>query len=431
GVVALHGTNTYSAGTYNTSTLVAGSDQAFGSGTIELRDNSRLRNNGAAPRTLANEILLDGGDNSPRYFGQEGTGELRLGNLHFKSANANGGLTALSTVTFTNVFATHDLGKGGDGAAIVKGDIVTDAGRQIRVTSGMLALTGGFVNSHRLNFRGPTATLGWSGARGFILDTGNDNAEERLSWAGDGNNPWEQGGGFSGYGGDLDVTLAVNGNPPSWGAPLEWGVSANFVRAGHPLAFGHAEADGMATLVNDITLNTEAANTVNVLRGSAPVDGCFAGNLTSGGGAVFVKDYNGVLSLAGPANAWLGATVVRGGVLRVDGGLSGTSEVLVEAAGALCGTGTLATASVVVDGAFLIEPGAGAGLTVNGNVAIQSNGVLRVVLDGGNLRAAVVNGTFAIDEFARLELVETPGFAPPAVISCSAWWPSLKCAGMF
>ena len=405
GSVEFFGNNSYGAGTYiRSGTMIAGSDLAFGSGSIVMHEHARLRNSGAEIRTIANDILFDGADNAPRFFGFPGTGELALGHLHFKSANGSYGIEADSTVSFTNIFYSTNMGKSGAGAAIVRGDIVADNlnNRWVRVTGGMLALTGSFLYNHGLELRGQTATFGWAGARNIILDYESSGSVEKLRWMDDGGFS-ERGGGFSGFGGDLTVSLSTRSNPNNYGMALDWGVTPFFVFAGTPIVFGHAEADGMATLVNDITLNAVATNYVNVLRGKAPIDGRFAGNLTGASGAVLSKQHNGVLSLAGAANAWPGMAEVMGGVLRVDGGLV-NNAVYVGEDGALGGAGTLTAANIVIDGALLAEAGKGVGLTVNGGVAL--NGALRVCLDDEGTKAPVVNGALLIAAGARLEIVE-------------------------
>ena len=416
GELTLSGTNTYSAGTVlKGGTIAIGENHALGTGLLTMGPDTRIRNAGTNAFVVGCDVILVGGYGT-RSFGAdprwpiEGEGELAFGNLDFFSANNSYGLDVESTVTFTNAYVQDNFGKSGIGAAIIKGDIIFESyDRHLRVTGGMLACTGDFVGFHKLYLRGPSSTFGLSGERGFILDwrhDGTDQGIDRLCWEG-GSNPWEYGGGFSGYDGDLDVTLAIDGNPPNWGAPLAWGVADCFVPAGSPLVFGNMAATHTATLHNDIILSTEAANTVNTLRGLAPIDGRFAGNLTSSGAAEFSKTGNGVLSLAGPANAWLGATEVLGGVLRIDGALSGTSDVFVETNGALSGTGVVTTAGIVVNGALLVESGKGRGLAMNAPV-VNLNGALRVYLDGDGLCAPFVNGSLFIDPGAQLDIAAPP-----------------------
>ncbi len=387
-VKTFSGMNTY----YGTTKLegggtVIGSDQALGVGMITISGGHTLRGLDTRTYALMNDMTLNQG-NWESTFGSADTGTLKFGRLTYTSGHDARSVLVLSELTFTNVLSTTRFPKGGAGALIVEGDIEMSGSPYVRIAAGMFCVTGNYPSAINTHVFGDTATFGGKGEKQWTLGTAN------------GQFRWSDAGGFSGYGGDLAVTL-------NNGAALEWSSTPHFVANG-PLVFGHARANGTATLVNDITLRS-GTNLVNALKGNAAIDGRLAGNITGNSGAHFVKDGNGVLSLAGAANSWPGVTEVRNGTLRIDGGLSGTESVSVLAGAALCGTGTVATAGgVVIDGALCVEPGT-CGLTIDGDLHVNGSLAMSVA----ETTAAVnVSGALSIAPAATLVITRADDGAP-------------------
>ena len=118
-----------------------------------------------------------------------------------------------------------------------------------------------------------------------------------------------------------------------------------------------------ASLQGLIQINTGAA--LEFAQASA---GTFAGSLTGAG--LFEKTAAGLLTLTGNSNAFTGATAVRVGELRVNGGLAG-SVVTVGNGARLSGTGTIG--GLVAQSGSTIAPGTSPGvLGVAGNVTLQA-----------------------------------------------------------
>lgn len=96
--------------------------------------------------------------------------------------------------------------------------------------------------------------------------------------------------------------------------------------------------------------------------------GTFAGSLAGAG--LFDKTGAGLLTLTGNSNAFTGATSVRGGELRVNGGLAG-SVVTVGTGATLSGTGVIG--GLIAQSGSTIAPGTSPGtLSVAGNVTLQA-----------------------------------------------------------
>ncbi|MCL1910034.1 MAG: hypothetical protein FWG05_03760 [Kiritimatiellaeota bacterium] len=426
-VLTLSGENTFSGGVnFSGKDFRFGHPQALGTEREILLSNAGNTLRSKDENDIRTEY--DVNMKNTTAYGAIGGGGIYFKRLYYNGGSETYGIVTHSKTTFESMGVVPNVAKGGAHALVITGDIDNihpnkDA-RWINIQEGMIALEGELV-SHLRFVLGPqrqadynisyrvahSSTLGMSGVKNFTLG----NQPGQIAYA-------MYGGGFSGYGGDLDVTfnggaaLVWGGVPHYTGTPFFIGSTApdyaNVPGVLPALIFGHEIADGTATLHNDIVLSTITNSVINVFRGTAPIDGRFAGNLTCESPAILSKRHNGVLSLAGANNAWPGMTEVIGGVLRVDGGLA-NDEVFVDEDGALGGFGTITAADVIVDGALLAESGTGKGLTINGDVEL--NGALRVLFgdDNAGIRTTVVNGTVDIGLEARLEIVEPEGGFTP------------------
>ena len=432
GTLALSSANTFSGGMeVRGKTLAIGHPQAFGSQkTINFSNSSNIiRAQDDNDVHTAYNILMDCSDLA---FGAADTGVVYYKHLIRYRDQDTAKIRFRTKAVFESSEFWHKFTTGGQGAGIFTSCVTNNSNdmRAINPQEGMIALLGdgnGVVGRHSFVIGASragdahengwpiiSATLGMNGVRTFTLGRNDNQLQFGVC-----------GGGFSAYGGPLDVTLyEVNGN-----TTIDWGSTPYFVEISDPnnphnktqlhdwhqdfsapFVFGNRYATDTATLRNDIILKPDTNNIVNVFRGAAPIDGCFAGNLTSANAASFVKAHDGILSLAGAANSWLGRTEVLDGVLRIDGALSGTSGIFVEPDGALCGTGVVSAAQIIIDGALIAESGQGRGLAMN--AAVQLNGALRVHLDGEALRVPVINGSLHIDsDTARIIIIEPPDSA--------------------
>jgi autotransporter-associated beta strand protein len=96
----------------------------------------------------------------------------------------------------------------------------------------------------------------------------------------------------------------------------------------------------------------------------------FNGNLTGAGGLTKAGTFTMIMN--GAANSYAGTTTVNEGVLRVNGAKTGTGAVVINNAGRLQGSGSIAGATTVNTGGFL-APGASAGnLTLSGGLTMNA-----------------------------------------------------------
>lgn len=131
-----------------------------------------------------------------------------------------------------------------------------------------------------------------------------------------------KGGGLSGMGGEVKVTLTdKSGNP----LKLEYGVKTS-EGSGYllpnPFAFGNVSATGTAILENDITRASGDYN-MCAFQGKANVAGRYVGNLTIPSGN-FAKSGNGALAFEGTVTLGSGKQIqANGGGLLINTDLSG------------------------------------------------------------------------------------------------------------
>jgi fibronectin-binding autotransporter adhesin len=129
--------------------------------------------------------------------------------------------------------------------------------------------------------------------------------------------------------------------------------------------------------------------------GALDLDETISGVISDGGGSAkgsFAKTGTGTLVLSG-ANTYLGATAVKGGLLRIDDSL-GSADVMVASGATLGGVGMIGTqagGTVTIQAGGHHAPGASIGTqTINGNYRLA--GTLDIEIEPGRADKVVVTG---------------------------------------
>ncbi|QFI77384.1 autotransporter domain-containing protein [Bradyrhizobium betae] len=144
------------------------------------------------------------------------------------------------------------------------------------------------------------------------------------------------------------------------------------------------------------------------------------GSLNGIGGSASLTTLGGLTSLFG-INGYSGATNVNGGVLDVEGSITGTSSVTVNGGGVLTGAGTVDPLLVSIASGGILAPGNGtpaSSMTIVGNLAFQSGALYMIQLNpttasfasvtgsatlaGNNVDAIFANGTYVSKQYTIL-----------------------------
>lgn len=223
---------------------------------------------------------------------------------------------------------------------------------------------------------------------------------------------------------DANMACLVNGlftvNQPSAGAYTAVSLKATYSAArssylslGSNLVFNGDAANTNATIFAVDPASTYPAScsmaltglrTFTVNAGGAPVDLVVQPRIT---GVGFLKMGNGTLQLLG-ANVHTNTTVNQGRLL-VDGSLSGTSNVIVNAGGTLGGTGVV-NRTVVVNAGGILEPGSlGLGTLSATNLTLAVGAICNYELGaiGASDRVVVTN---ALTLRGTINIARAPGF---------------------
>jgi autotransporter-associated beta strand protein len=181
-------------------------------------------------------------------------------------------------------------------------------------------------------------------------------------------------------------------------------ISGHLGHAG--LTIGSIEGDGNAFLgSNNLTVGSNNVSTVfsGVLRD---------GGQNGGTGSSLTKIGSGTLTLSG-TNTYTGATIIKGGVLQVDGSI--TSNTFVNPSGSnhsatLAGTGTI-HGSVTNNG--MVSPGDAPGtLTVNSYTQMKSATLLIDIAGSNTSQFSILDVLGTANLNGRLDPVLQNGFVP-------------------
>ncbi|HEX9215061.1 MAG TPA: autotransporter domain-containing protein [Bradyrhizobium sp.] len=180
---------------------------------------------------------------------------------------------------------------------------------------------------------------------------------------------------------------------------------------------------GGSTIVNsgatlDLGGTTQTQSAVGLNGGmirngnlNAPITS--TGGLLNGiGGTASLTTTAGLTMLLG-INGYTGATTVNGGVLDVEGTITGTSAVTVNSGGVLTGAGTIDPLTVAIASGGTFAPGngtPGSSTSIIGNLALQSGAIYQVqvnpstasyanITGSATLGGATVNAVFAAGSY--------------------------------
>ncbi|MFA6287612.1 MAG: autotransporter-associated beta strand repeat-containing protein [Opitutaceae bacterium] len=257
--------------------------------------------------------------------------------------------------------------------------------------------------------------------------------------------------GLSAAGTDRVVNFGGSSTALTWGSTAFLTDLGGVTDGGYTLKLSSAKSDAKVTIQNPIALGTGTSRVIDVANGNAATDAALSGVL-SGSGATLVKQGAGTLELSA-ANTYTGGTVVSSGSLLVNGSLSGTTAVRVDAGaelnvtgsvnsaaminltGTLSGAGTVGPVSILSEG--ILSPGnSGPGTLSAGsttlagaatyNVAVKKNATGTAGVDWDKL---AVNGTLNLTSVGTgqftLTLQTYPGDATTFDPNSDKVWPSI------
>jgi fibronectin-binding autotransporter adhesin len=412
----------YSGGSYLSNGVVRlGNNAALGTGLVNLLGGV-LSSDGAAPRTLANPVLIS----AAAAFGDSvNSGVLTLaGPVNFNNATrnltlnsptiisggaTNGGLFKLGTNTLTFWNCTNTLGSGSSeirqGTVVLSNALITSgsafrpacnvaAGEaRLVIGNGSVWENSGAAGSFRLGTQGtsgePTATN--------IVDIA---GELRAPNAAPPNGRFMFSSNYIGF-----ANLLTNGLATVTAVVSEGGTNNT--------AYQEFNFNGgtLRAMANASTSFMEGLAAAYVRAGGAVVDSDGADItiaqtlLNGGGGGGLTKLGTGRLTLSG-ANAYTGPTMVSLGTLLVSGDSSAANGNATVLAGAtLGGNGTLGAAVTVNLGGTLAPGAASLGtLTLKSTLTLRGAAVMELNRDGGSPTNDVVAGLAGISYGGSLVL---------------------------
>lgn len=196
------------------------------------------------------------------------------------------------------------------------------------------------------------------------------------------------------------ATITTNSGAQTFLASSASGGAARFVLNGtgvldmSQLTTGGTTAgsvEGSGTIFLGAKNLTVGGNNLSTIFSGALRDGGAAG----GTGGSLTKVGAGTLTLTG-VNPYTGATNVNGGVLDVQGSITMSSSVTVNAGAVLTGTGHVDPPIVTIASGATLAPGnrtPGSAMNMAGNLAFQSGAIYLVQLDPSTASFATVAGT--------------------------------------
>ncbi len=290
--------------------------------------------------TSAGQSLNIGGNAFPNVYGQlvllDGSNDYTISNYSSLNGTVNfdvvgTGKLILNSAVTVNPSSSSNLVKSGPGTLVINANESADT-RKTAVVGGVLQVADpSYLPTGLLSVNNAVLELGSAaGNNTFTRSLGTGAGQFNVISSGS--------AGFSAIGGNITVNLG-GGSPPS---AITFGASF-FVGSGNSkLLFSSPNATGTVNFANPLNLNG-TPQTIQVARGSAPVDANLTGALTNGS---LIKTGPGVLKLSG-SNTFTGGTVVNQGTL-----MASTASALGTGPVVLAG-GTLAFNAPAVAGALL------------------------------------------------------------------------------
>ena len=455
GAITLSGANTYVGGTTLKSGayVVAGNDNAFGTGSITMNPFSAI---GFAPGqdfTLANNIVASG---DPTFVTQAGQVDTLSGII---SDGTEPGIvevegSGLLVMTGENTYsggttiasgAALQIGAGGTAGSII-GSVINDGalifnrsnaqtfagamsgtGSLIKVGEGTLTLSGKNIYSGGTIVAAGTLTSDATSLQGTIVNNGSvqfaQGAAGTYAGAMSGTGSLTKSGagtltlsGNNTYSGGTTVASGtLTGDATSLQGAIVNNGSVQFAQGTAGTYAGAMSGTGSLTKSGAGTLTLSGTNTYS--GGTTVASGTLTGDATSLQGAIvnngsvqfaqgaagtyagamsgtgsLTKLGAGTLTLTGN-NMISGQATVQAGKLAVQGVL-GTSALTVASGATLSGAGTVAGNVVVGSGAMLAPGNSPGTLTVAGNVTLSSGSTYAVDIDGRNYSAAGGAGSY-------------------------------------
>ncbi|MEW6386615.1 MAG: autotransporter-associated beta strand repeat-containing protein [Thermodesulfobacteriota bacterium] len=398
--LTLSGANTYTDTTLSAGTLVAGSDTAFGTGTLTIGNNTAVQASGT--RTLSNAVTVGGN------FAIEGGAS---DNLTLGGGISLGGATRTITVNsagssiFSGVVSgTGSITKAGTGTLTLSG--ANTYSGNTTVNAGTLAASGG---NNRLSTSGNTTI----NAGGTINLNGNNQDLDQLNGAGNLNNigavtigTGTFSGAISGTGSlskTVAGTLTLSGaNTYSGGTTISNGTTM----------LGSDSALGTGTL----SINGGRIDAVNTRSLSNAVS--VGGDFTIGGGATDNLTISGTVNLGGATRTLTvsssGSTTLGGAISNGSLNKAGTGSLTLSGSSSYSNTtlsaGTLVAASdlafgvgtLTIDGGTLQASGTH---SLANNVSVTSN----FAIGGGATDNLTLGGTMDLGGATRTITVNSTG----------------------
>jgi autotransporter-associated beta strand protein len=119
----------------------------------------------------------------------------------------------------------------------------------------------------------------------------------------------------------------------------------------------------------------------------------FAGEIDGGNNGSLTKEGTGSLTLTNFSNSYFGATTVNGGALIVDGDISSSSGVTVNAGGTLGGGGTVSSTTINAGGTLAPGGSARSTLVVAGDLTFMPGATYLTQISSGDAASTVVFGS--------------------------------------
>lgn len=283
--------------------------------------------------------------------------------------------------------------------ALTFGGTINGPGKLLQEGAGTLILTGNNTYSGGTTINAGVLQLGNGGTTGSITGNVVNNSglafdrSDAITFSGliSGTGAVQQAGsgtatftGVNTYGGGTSVvggTLALAG-----AGTLGAASGTTLIAAGGMLDLG-----GTTQVQAAVTLNTGTVKNGGL---NAPVTS-LGGSVNGVGGSASLTTLAGLTTLLG-INGYTGATNVNGGVLDVEGSITGTSSVNVNAGGALTGAGIIDPLLVSIANGGTFVPGNGtpaSSTAIVGNLAFQSGALYLIQLNPATASFATVSGT--------------------------------------